>query len=61
MTDVPEADLTDADLDSEIQLLAELIVTASEAAGALDQRTLDILLGVRPPGHAAAEGDIDAG
>ena len=61
MADVPEVDLTDSDLESEIELLAELIVTASEADEPLDLRTLDIVLGVRPPSHAAPGGGAGPG
>ena len=53
MGNVPDVDLDDLDLESEIQLLAELIVAASETEGSLDGRTVDIVLGVRSPAHAA--------
>lgn len=53
MTNMSGGELTDPDLAAEIELLSELIVVASEAEGALDERTIDLVLGVRPSAHGA--------
>lgn len=53
MHDMLDIDLQDTDLETEIALLAEIIVIASESEASLDTRTLDIVLGVRDPAHAA--------
>lgn len=54
MTNMSDVDLTDTDLATEIELLAELIVAASESEGPLDERTIDLTLGLRSPSHAVA-------
>jgi hypothetical protein len=43
-----DPELTDSDLGSEIELLADVIDLASEASGALSQAQVDSVLGVRP-------------
>ena len=53
MGNEPDGELNDPELDSEIHLLAELIVTASESEGPVDHRTVDIVLGVGDPTHAS--------
>jgi hypothetical protein len=40
--------LTDDDLESEIELVSELVVAATSSDGPLDQDQVDQLLGVRP-------------
>ena len=57
VTDVLEIGLEDSQLLAEIQLVTELIIAASSAPGALDQETIDALLGVRP----VAEGPPEIG
>jgi hypothetical protein len=49
MRSVFDVDLEDAEQVDEIQLLAELMVLASEAAGALDLSTIDATLGLDRP------------
>lgn len=49
-----DPELTDSDLGSEIELLADVIDVASDAPGALSEAQLDSVLGVRPV--AAGEG-----
>lgn len=65
-----DPELTDGDLGSEIELLADLIDVASGADRALSQEQVDSLLGVRPvpaeegrshPTGATAEPSQDAG
>jgi hypothetical protein len=43
-----DPELTDQDLGSEIELLADVIDAASEAPSVLSQQQVDSLLGVRP-------------
>ena len=43
-----DPELTDSDLGSEIELLADVIDVASEASGTLSQAQVDSVLGVRP-------------
>ena len=43
-----DVDLNDDELNDEIQLLAELMVIASESSAALDPRIVDETLGVHP-------------
>lgn len=43
-----DVDLNDDELNDEIQLLAELMVIASESSTALDPRVVDETLGVHP-------------
>lgn len=52
MTSTLDVDLFDTDLSDEIQLLAELIVVATESEDSLDAGTIDLLLGVRASRHA---------
>jgi len=40
--------LTDDDLQSEIELVSELVVAATSSDGPLHQEEVDVLLGVRP-------------
>jgi hypothetical protein len=40
--------LTDDDLESEIELVSELVVAATSSDGPLDQDQVDLLLGLRP-------------
>ena len=56
MHDLLDVDLQDTELSTEIELLAELIVVASESDATLDVRTLDLVLGVRAPAHASRAG-----
>ena len=49
MQSVFDVDLEDAEQVDEIQLLAELMVLASEATGALDLSTIDATLGLDRP------------
>lgn len=46
MTDGLEVELQDAELSTEITLVTELIVAATESAGPLSQEAIDRLLGV---------------
>ena len=46
MTSSLDVDLNDDELTTEIQLLAELMVRASESPSALDVNTIDATLGV---------------
>jgi hypothetical protein len=46
MNDALDVDLQDAELIAEIQLIADLMVVASESSGAVSQRVLDETLGV---------------
>lgn len=47
MTDPLDVDLQDAELSSEISLVADLMVAASESPCVLDQTVIDQILGVR--------------
>jgi hypothetical protein len=42
--------LTDDDLQSEIELVGDLVVAATSSDGPMRQEEIDRLLGVRPPG-----------
>ena len=42
--------LTDDDMESEIELVSELVVAATSSDGPLHQDEVDLLLGVRPGG-----------
>jgi hypothetical protein len=42
--------LTDEDLQSEIELVGDLVVAATSSDGPMRQEEIDRLLGVRPPG-----------
>jgi len=44
----PDDELTDDDLESEIELVSELVVAASSSDGPLGQDEVDDLLGVSP-------------
>ena len=46
--DPEDVNLTDNDLQSEIELVGDLVVAASACDGPLPQDELDLLLGVRP-------------
>jgi hypothetical protein len=46
MSDTLDVDLQDDEQSDEIQLLAELMVLASECSGTLDERTIDETLGL---------------
>ena len=46
MTSALDVDLNDGDLITEIHLLADLMVIASESTGSLDTTTIDAALGV---------------
>ena len=46
MTDELEVDLQDAELISEITLVTDLIVAATESVGPMSQETIDRLLGI---------------
>lgn len=48
MNDALNVDLQDRELEREIALVADLMVVASETPGALDQETIDKVLGVIP-------------
>lgn len=47
MSDILDVELDDNELNSEIELLTELMLLASESAGPLDPVTVDAALGVR--------------
>jgi len=51
--DLGEPSLTDDDLESEIELVSELVVAATSSDGPLDQDEVDQLLGVDPRGDGA--------
>ncbi len=42
------AELTDGDLQSEIELVGELVVAATSSSGPLPQERIDQLLGIEP-------------
>ena len=46
--DAKDDNLTDNDLQSEIELVGDLVVAASASDGPLPQDEVDLLLGVRP-------------
>ena len=46
--------LTDGDLQSEIELVGDLVVAATSSDGPLPQDEIDRLLGVQPAEHAPA-------
>jgi hypothetical protein len=46
--DAEDVNLTDNDLQSEIELVGDLVVAASACDGPLPQDELDLLLGVHP-------------
>lgn len=46
MTDGLEVELQDAELSSEIALVTDLIVAATESSGPMSQETIDQLLGL---------------
>ena len=46
--DAEDDNLTDNDLQSEIELVGDLVVAASACDGPLPQDEVDLLLGVRP-------------
>ena len=48
--DTEDDNLTDNDLQSEIELVGDLVVAASASDGPLPQDEVDLLLGVRPGG-----------
>jgi hypothetical protein len=48
MTSSLDVDLNDDELTTEIQLLAELMVIASESSTVLDPHTIDATLGLNP-------------
>jgi len=48
--------LTDDDLQSEIELVSELVVAATSSDGPLHQDEVDLLLGVRPGEDGPAVG-----
>jgi hypothetical protein len=50
-----DIDLYDAELNTEIQLLAELMVLGSESVDTLDRGTIDAVLGVRPGAAVPAQ------
>ena len=50
-------DLTDDDLESEIELVSELVVAATSSERSLPQDEVDHLLGVTPKEHGPAESD----
>jgi hypothetical protein len=52
--------LTDNDLQSEIELVGELVVAASASDGPLSQDELDRALGVRPDGVQVPEPESQA-
>jgi hypothetical protein len=45
---LPEHGLTDNDLESEIELVSELVVAATSSDGPMHQDEVDLLLGVSP-------------
>jgi hypothetical protein len=49
MVEAPDS-LTDGDLQSEIELVGDLVVAASASDGPLSQDEVDRVLGVRPSG-----------
>lgn len=55
MNDLCEFDLEDTDLRAEIDLVAELMIAAAASDDALDQQTIDAVLG------AVMDGDGDDG
>ncbi len=48
--DAEDDNLTDNDLQSEIELVGDLVVAASASDGPLPQHVVDLLLGVCPDG-----------
>lgn len=48
MNDALDVNLHDTELRNEIQLVADLMVVASESCGPMDQRLIDQVLGVTP-------------
>ena len=56
---VPDDNLTDADLQSEIEMVSELVLAATKSEGPLGQDEVDLLLGVDPKqnGQAAKSDD----
>jgi len=48
--DGQSGNLTDDDLQSEIELVGDLVVAATSSDGPMRQEEIDRLLGVRPPG-----------
>jgi hypothetical protein len=60
MAEAPDS-LTDGELQSEIELVSELVVAASSSDGPLPQAEIDRLLGVEAAGNAeSAENDPGA-
>jgi hypothetical protein len=56
--EAPDDNLTDDDLQSEIEMVSELVVAASSSDGPLKQDEVDLLLGIRPgQDGAGAESD----
>lgn len=65
MADAPDS-LTDGELQSEIELVGDLVVAATSSDGPLPQEEIDRLLGVQAAEKAAAQeagpgGEIDPG
>jgi hypothetical protein len=52
--DTPEDELTDEDLESEIELVSRLVLAATSSDRPLRQDEVDLLLGVEPPTGVAA-------
>jgi hypothetical protein len=52
-TGAQDDNLTDDDLQSEIELVSELVLAATSSDGPLEQDEVDQLLGVRPGGDAS--------
>jgi hypothetical protein len=55
--DHQNGNLTDDDLQSEIELVGDLVVAATSSDGPMPQEEIDRLLGVRPDRDSAAETD----
>jgi hypothetical protein len=56
---VPDDNLTDDDLQSEIEMVSELVLAATKSDGPLKQDEVDLLLGIDPKqnGQAAKSDD----
>lgn len=53
--------LTDGDLQSEIELVGELVVAATSSEGPLPQEEIDRLLGVKPGDVVKTTDEVEAG
>jgi hypothetical protein len=58
--DARRDNLTDDDLESEIELVSELVVAATSSDGPLDQDQVDQILGLRPGGGDSVPSSDDS-